>query len=355
MNLDFWKNKKILLTGHTGFKGSWLSLWLQKLGTDLIGYSNSVPTIPSLFELTNLKDGMTSLIGDVRDLHQLNDAIKEFRPEIVIHMAAQSLVRKSYQNPLETYSTNIMGVANILEAVRTANNIRVCMIVTSDKCYDNKGLERGYNEDDSMGGYDPYSSSKGCAELVTNSFRNSFFNTSKFNEYKTTIASVRAGNVIGGGDWASDRLIPDIMNGVFQNKTVRIRNPDSMRPWQFVLEPLYGYLMLIEKLWDDGPLYSGAWNFGPDYNDVKPVLWIVDTISQLLGKNISWELDDQNSLHEAKSLLLDCTKAKTKLGWKPKTDLRLALQLVIDWYKKLENKVDVREFTEQQIKYYHSL
>jgi CDP-glucose 4,6-dehydratase len=355
MNLDFWKNKKVLLTGHTGFKGSWLSLWLQNLDVDLVGYSNSVPTIPSLFELANVKDGMTSLIEDVRDLHQLNDTIKEFKPEIVIHMAAQSLVRKSYQNPLETYSTNIMGVANILEAVRTVNNIRVCMIVTSDKCYDNKGLERGYNEEDPMGGYDPYSSSKGCAELVTNSFRNSFFNTSKFNDHKTAIASVRAGNVIGGGDWASDRLIPDIMNAVLQNKTVRIRNPDSIRPWQFVLEPLYGYLMLIERLWHNGPLYSGGWNFGPDNNDAKPVSWIIDTISQLWGKNISWELDHQNSQYEAKSLLLDCTKAKTKLGWEPKTDIRLALQLVIDWYKKLENKTDVREFTEQQIKYYHSL
>ena len=355
MNLDFWRDKRVLLTGHTGFKGSWLSLWLQKLSVDLVGYSNSVPTTPSLFELANVKDGMTSLIGDVRDLHQISDTIREFKPEIVIHMAAQSLVRKSYQNPLETYSTNIMGVANILEAIRTVNNIRVCMIVTSDKCYDNKGLERGYNEEDSMGGYDPYSSSKGCAELVTNSFRNSFFNISKFHEHKTAIASVRAGNVIGGGDWASDRLIPDIMNGVLQNKIIRIRNPDSVRPWQFVLEPLYGYLMLIERLWNDGPLYSGGWNFGPDNNDVKPVSWIVDTISQLWGKNISWEMDHQNNLHEAKSLLLDCTKSKMKLDWKPKTDLRLALQLVIDWYKKLEKNTDMREFTEQQIKYYHSL
>jgi CDP-glucose 4,6-dehydratase len=355
MNSQFWKNKKILLTGHTGFKGSWLSLWLQNMGADLIGFSNSIPTTPSLFELANVKDGMTSLVGDVCDLQQLNDTIKEFKPEIVVHMAAQSLVLKSYQNPLETYSTNIMGVVNILEAIRMAGNIRVCIIVTSDKCYENKGLERGYNEDDPMGGYDPYSSSKGCAELVTNSFRNSFFNASKFNEPKTAIASVRAGNVIGGGDWASDRLIPDIMNGALQNKTIRIRNPDSVRPWQFVLEPLYGYLMLIEKLWNDAPLYSGGWNFGPDNDDVKPVSWIVDTISQLWGKNISWELDHQNSQHEAKSLLLNCTKAKTKLGWKPKTDIKLALQLVIDWYKKLENKANIREFTEQQIKYYNSL
>ena len=252
MNPTFWNNKKVLLTGHTGFKGSWLSLWLQKLNVNLVGFSNVIPTNPSLFELADVKSGMRSIMGDIRNFDSLKEVVEEHKPEIVIHMAAQSLVQSAYKNPIETYATNIMGTVNLLEAVRACSNMCVIINVTSDKCYDNKETLRGYREDDPMGGYDPYSSSKACSELITSAFRNSFFNSKDYSSHGVALASVRSGNVIGGGDWAKNRLIPDIIRGIMERCPVMIRNPESIRPWQHVLDPLHGYLLLIEKMWKNG-------------------------------------------------------------------------------------------------------
>lgn len=355
MNLDFWKDKKILLTGHTGFKGSWLSLWLQKLGADLVGYSKSIPTKPSLYELSHVEDKMISVMGDVCDLDKLKDVIREHKPEIVIHMAAQSLVQESYKNPIETYTTNVLGTVNVMQSIRDVNCVRVLINVTSDKCYENNDLERGYNENDPMGGFDPYSSSKGCAELVTASFRNSFFNPTEYKKHRTAIATARAGNVIGGGDWAQNRIIPDVMKGILEKSTVKIRNPNAIRPWQFVLEPLHGYMLLAEKLWYEGPKFSEGWNFGPDYNDIRSVSWLVERLSQLWNTQINLEYNKECFHHEANTLKLDCTKAKQKLGWQPKTNLELGLKFVVEWYKHYELGNDIREITEQQIKEFSKL
>lgn len=348
INNQFWKNKKVLLTGHTGFKGSWLSLWLQKLGADLVGFSKNIPTKPSLFELANVDEGMISITGDICDYNQIKNVMNKHKPEIIIHMAAQSLVHESYKNPLETFATNVMGTVNLFETIRKQNNVCVVVNVTSDKCYDNKGPMRVHKEDDSMGGFDPYSSSKGCAELVTSSFRDSFFNPEKYHEHKISLASVRAGNVIGGGDWAQDRLIPDIVRNVIQETRLKIRNPSSIRPWQYVLEPLHGYLLLAEKLWMDGPRYSQAWNFGPDEQNKRPVSWIVNKFYELWGKQFIWDLDNSHP-PESNYLQLDSTKAKQNLGWHPKTNLDLALKWTVDWYKQYKNNNDMRRFTETQI------
>lgn len=355
MNASFWKNKKILLTGHTGFKGSWLSLWLQHMDAKVVGFSKFVPTKPSLFELAKVSDKMISIVGDICDLNQIKHTIEKYNPEIIIHMAAQSLVRRSYENPLETYSTNVLGTANLFEAVRVMGKPCVIINVTSDKCYENKDNITSFKEDDPMGGYDPYSSSKGCAELVTSSFRNSFFNLSRYDEHKIAVASVRAGNVIGGGDWAEDRLIPDIIRGIIENHPVNIRNPDAERPWQFVLEPLAGYLLLAEKLLIDGRKYSGAWNFGPNISDIKPVSWVVQKFANLWNDEIKFEMRHSDQLHEAKHLSLDCTKAKTKLDWTPKTDIETAIKLTVEWYKQYFTGKDLRRFTEEQIKQFSRL
>lgn len=355
INPQFWKGKKVLLTGHTGFKGSWMSLWLQKLGVNLLGFSKSIPTTPSLFQTANVENGMTSIMGDVRDIQHIRNMIRDFEPEIIIHMAAQSLVLKSYDDPVETYSTNVMGTVNLLESVRTVGkNIRVIINVTSDKCYDNVGLERDYKEDDPMGGFDPYSSSKGCAELITSSYRNSFFNLNDFEKHHIALASVRAGNVIGGGDWSKNRLIPDIMNGILGKSMIKIRHPNAIRPWQFVLDPLEGYLLLIEKLWENGLDYAGAYNFGPTLKETKPVSWIVEKLTKSWG-NSQWEVASNAEKHESPHLKLNCTKAKNKLNWEAKVNLELALQWIIDWYKKYEQKNNMRNFTELQIENHNLL
>lgn len=350
MKPEFWNGKRVLLTGHTGFKGSWLSLWLQKLDVDLVGFSKYIPTKPSLFEVANVENGMTSVIGDVCDFNHLKNVIEKYYPDIVIHMAAQSLVHQSYKNPIETYATNVMGTVNLLEAIRKIGKVRVVINVTSDKCYENKSLTRGYHEEDPMGGYDPYSSSKGCAELVTSSFRNSFFNPKEYSKHGIALASVRAGNVIGGGDWAADRLIPDIIRAISKKEIVKIRSPQAIRPWQYVLEPLNGYLHLAEKLWDQGPEYTEGWNFGPTDDDIKTVSWIVERFTHLWGDNLRWEIEEGQFPHEASYLKLDFTKAKTRLGWNPKTNLDLALKLTIEWYKQYEQKQDLRKISEEQIK-----
>ena len=349
MNTQFWKGKNILLTGHTGFKGSWLSLWLQKLGANLIGFSKDIPTKPSLFELANVEDGMTSITGNVCNYEQIEKVIRDYKPEIVIHMAAQAILRQSYKDPIETYSTNVMGTVNVLESIRKNGIVKVVLNVTSDKCYESNKLLNGFSEDDRLGGYDPYSNSKACAELVTSSFRNSFFNPSEYTEHGVALASVRAGNVIGGGDWGTDRLIPDIMRGILNNEIIEIRNLEAIRPWQHVLDPLNGYLILIEMLWSNGIEFSEGWNFGPEKNDEKSVKWIIEKLTEQWKQDIQWKTNNEKNPHEEKLLRLDCSKARAKLGWKSKIKLEKGLVWTTNWYKQYEEKKDLREFTEEQI------
>lgn len=343
---DFWADKSVLVTGHTGFKGSWLTLWLQHLGANVIGYSLPPPTTPCMFEVAHVDRDMTSIQGDIRDIRQLKAAFQQFSPEIVIHMAAQSLVRHSYQDPVETYMTNVMGTVNVFEAVRSTDSVGVVLNVTSDKCYENKEWVWGYRENEPMGGYDPYSSSKGCAELVTAAYRNSFFNG---NVRNVLLASARAGNVIGGGDWAKDRLIPDIMQSIMRGYTVILRNPAAIRPWQHVLEPLSGYLSLVQRMYEQGDRYAGPWNFGPDHDDAKMVAWIADSILDIWGEGSKWEADNSPQPHEAQYLKLDSSKARGRLGWKPKSLINEGLKWTVDWYKAYQNKHDMHEYTIDQI------
>jgi len=353
MNAEFWCGKRVLLTGHTGFKGSWLSLWLQSMDAQVVGYALAPPTEPSLFEVAGVGAGMTSVIGDIRDLEHLRAVFAEHKPEIVIHMAAQPLVRYSYAEPVETYSTNVMGTVNLLEAVRGTPGVKAVVNVTTDKCYENREWAWGYRENEAMGGYDPYSSSKGCAELVTAAYRNSFFNSATFNvKHSTAIASARAGNVIGGGDWAEDRLIPDIMRAITQGRSVTIRNPHAIRPWQHVLEPLSGYLKLAQKLYEEGAAYAEGWNFGPNDEDAKPVQWIVEQLTQSWGEGASWLLDGGEHPHEAHYLKLDCSKAKGRLDWHPRWHLDEALKRIVDWQKQYLYGRDMRAVTIEQIDLY---
>ncbi|MBU1215111.1 MAG: CDP-glucose 4,6-dehydratase [Gammaproteobacteria bacterium] len=352
MNAGFWRGKKVFLTGHTGFKGSWLSLWLQQLGAEVTGYALQPPTKPSLFEVANVAQGMTSIIGDIRDAEALSKALRDAAPDIVIHMAAQPLVRYSYVNPVETYSTNVMGTVHLLEAVRQTPSVRAVVNVTSDKCYDNKEWVWGYRENEAMGGFDPYSNSKGCAELVTSAYRNSFFNPEKYAEHRVALASGRAGNVIGGGDWADDRLIPDILRAISDNKPVVIRSPHAIRPWQHVLEPLSGYLLLAEKLYTQGVAYAEGWNFGPADEDAKPVQWIVEQLTQQWGAGASWQLDGGEHPHEAHYLKLDCSKAKMRLDWQPRWHLGHTLEMIVAWQQAWLAKQDMRSFTLKQIEQY---
>jgi CDP-glucose 4,6-dehydratase len=355
MNRAFWRSKKVLITGHTGFKGSWLSLWLQSLRANVVGYALSPPTMPSLFEVARVADGMTSIVGDVRDLEHLRAIVAEHCPEIVIHMAAQPLVRYSYDHPVETYSTNVMGIVNVLEAVRLSETVQVVVTITSDKCYENREWVWGYRENEPMGGHDPYSSSKGCAELVISAYRRSYFPAEEYQHHAVTLASTRAGNVIGGGDWAKDRLIPDIMNAMLENRPVIIRSPNAIRPWQHVLEPLGGYLLLAEKLWVHGPEFAQGWNFGPNDEDVKPVSWIVETLSNMWGEGARWEIDSASHPHEATYLKLDCSKARSLLGWSPKTCLSTTLEWIVEWYQGYQRKEDMRRLTEAQIERYEDM
>ena len=355
MNVGFWNGKRVLLTGHTGFKGSWLSLWLQSMGAQVVGYALAPPTNPSLFDVAEVGVGMTSVIGDIRDLEHLRVVFDNHQPEIVIHMAAQPLVRYSYVEPVETYSTNVMGTVNLMEAVRSTPCVKAVVNITTDKCYENREWEWGYRENEPMGGYDPYSSSKGCAELVTAAYRNSFFNSSSFNDkHSTAIASARAGNVIGGGDWAEDRLIPDIMRAISEGRPVHIRNPHAIRPWQHVLEPLAGYLLLAQKLYEEGAPFAEGWNFGPNDEDAKPVQWIVERLTESWGDGASWVLDGGDHPHEAHYLKLDCSKAKGRLDWHPRWHLDEALERIVRWNKQWLAGDSIREVTLQQISDYRS-
>lgn len=352
MNKGFWKNKKVLITGHTGFKGSWLSLWLQEMGADVVGVSLDAPTTPSLYAQGRIAEAMISLRADIRDLDKIKKIFSLHKPEIVFHLAAQPLVRYSYREPVETYQTNVMGTLNVLEAMRSINSVRAAVMITTDKCYENREWEWGYRENESMGGHDPYSSSKGCAELLIASYRDSYFSKSSYKEHKTAIASVRAGNVIGGGDWAEDRLVPDIIRAVQSNVAVRIRNPNSIRPWQHVLEPLDGYIELAERLFVAGDEYSEGWNFGPKEEDAKPVQWIVEKMTGLWGEGANWSVDEGEHPHEANYLKLDCSKAHSKLSWWPKWSLETALEKITEWHKAEMEDVDMKQFTINQINEY---
>jgi len=333
---EFWKDKKVFITGHTGFKGSWLSIWLTEMGAVVKGYSFTPQTKPSLFSVAGIEHLVESEFDDIRNYHALCNSIAEFSPDIVFHMAAQPLVRASYEKPLETYETNIMGTANLLEAVRQCSFVKAVVNVTTDKCYENNEWVWGYKETDPMGGRDPYSSSKGCSELVTSSYRESFMRGDNIG-----VATARAGNVIGGGDWADDRLIPDILRAFEASKPVVIRNPNATRPWQHVLEPLSGYLILAEQLFKNPGEFSEAWNFGPYDLDVRPVDWILDQMTNL-WPGASWVLDRDDNPHEAMLLKLDMSKASTYLGWTPTWSLETSLEKIIKWHKCWIEGADMR-------------
>lgn len=348
MNPKFWQGKRVLLTGHTGFKGSWLSLWLQSLGAEVHGLALAPPTIPNLFTEAQVAKAMvSSTIGDIRDLATVQKTMHASQPEIIIHMAAQPLVRLSYAEPVETYATNVMGTVHVLEAARHTASVAAIVVVTTDKCYDNKEWIWGYREDEPMGGHDPYSNSKGCAELVTSAYRNSFLKAQG-----KALASARAGNVIGGGDWAADRLVPDILRAFEQNTPVTIRNPHATRPWQHVLEPLSGYLTLAEKLYTQGQGFADGWNFGPNDEDARPVQWIVEHMVDTWGRGASWQHDGGTHPHEANFLKLDISKAKALLDWQPRWPLATALKHISDWHQAWLAREDVHQVCLAQIQQY---
>ena len=349
MDKTFWQGKRVFVTGHTGFKGSWLCLWLSQLGAKVHGYALAPPTKPSLFVLANVEEMIHHQLGDVRDAASLAAAMQNAAPDIVMHMAAQPLVRESYVKPVETYATNVMGTVHLLEAVRRCPSVRAVVNVTTDKCYENREWPWGYRENEPMGGYDPYSSSKGCAELVSAAYRNSFFNPRDFDKHRVAIATARAGNVIGGGDWAADRLICDCVRSLLAGESIKIRNPHAIRPWQHVLEPLSGYLLLAQKLYTDGFNYADAWNFGPRDEDARPVEWIVKKICSLWGENADYQLEGGDHPHEAHYLKLDISKARGELNWQPRWDLDQALQSIVAWTKAYMRGDDLRALCLSQI------
>jgi CDP-glucose 4,6-dehydratase len=347
VNPFFWRDKRVFLTGHTGFKGGWLSLWLQSMGANLCGFALEPPTTPALFTQANVSAEMLSIINDVRDYAALLAAMNSHKPEIVIHMAAQPLVRQSYIDPMETYSINVMGTVHLFEAIRNVSSVRAVVNVTTDKCYENREWDWGYRENEPMGGHDPYSNSKGCSELVTSAYRQSFFANRQI-----SVASVRAGNVIGGGDWAADRLVPDILRSFSAGVPVSIRSPESTRPWQHVLEPLSGYLILAERLYSHGQKFAQGWNFGPNDDDVMPVSWIVKKMAEEWGHEAGWNIDANPQPHEAKYLKLDISKAKAGLGWSPRWDLSEALSKIIYWQQGWIKGENMQKLTLKQISEY---
>lgn len=345
----FWQGKRVLITGHTGFKGSWLSLWLQSLGAKVCGVALDPPTEPSLFKEANVEQDMESIIADIRDLDSVQNVFQNFKPEIIFHMAAQPLVRHSYENPIETYSTNVLGTVNVLEAARHSKTAKAIINITTDKCYENREWVWGYREEEPMGGHDPYSSSKGCSELVSAAYRNSYFKAMNIG-----LATARAGNVIGGGDWATDRLVPDILDAITQGKPVLIRNPKAVRPWQHVLEPLSGYLTLAESLLKKPHHFDQAFNFGPKDDDSLPVLDIVRKLTDKWGDGAEWLIDSNENPHEANYLKLDISKARMQLGWNPRWSLDKALTRIVDWQRAWLSKSDMKKITLEQIKEFMS-
>jgi len=344
----FWSSRRVLVTGHTGFKGSWLSLWLHRLGAQLGGYSLGVPTDPSLFEAAGVAELVDGEDADVGDLARLVDVVHRQSPEVVFHLAAQSLVRRSYEDPVDTFRTNVLGTAHVLEAVRQAGGVRVVVVVTSDKCYRNNEWDWGYREVDELGGVDPYSSSKACAELVTAAYRSSFFGGGA--GPAPAVASVRAGNVIGGGDWSEDRLVPDAVRAAWAGEPLVVRNPAAVRPWQHVLDCLDGYLLLARRLWDD-PSLAGPWNFGPDQASTRSVAWVVDRLTTLLGDpSLGWSPQGfGDARHEAGTLRLDSAQARTRLGWRPQLSIEEAVGLTGAWYQDFRRDGDARSVTYRQI------
>lgn len=356
INKEFWTGKKVFLTGHTGFKGSWASMLLTSLGAQVFGYSLQPPSTPSLFIAASLEKIVEGVIADIRDEERLSYEMDKASPDIVIHMAAQPLVRLSYLTPVDTFSTNIMGTVNVLEAVRLSKSVKAFLNVTTDKCYSNNEWDWGYRETDILGGIDPYSSSKTCSEIVTTSYRESFFEKINDERGKVAIASARAGNVIGGGDWATDRLIPDIIRAFESGETVKIRNPSSIRPWQFVLEPLTGYLTLIEKMYEGEKLFSSAWNFGPAIEDAVPVLSIVKKIAKSWIGDVYWSCEaEDNGKSETTFLKLDTSKARANLGWKAKLNIDSALEMTCDWHKAFREGKNMFDFSKSQIAKFEKL
>ena len=345
---NVYKNKTVLVTGHTGFKGSWISIWLHELGAKVIGYALDPYTDRDNFVLSKIGEKIVDIRGDIRDKAKLEEVFAKYNPEFVFHLAAQPLVRLSYENPIETYETNVMGTINVLEAIRKTKSTKAGIMVTTDKCYDNKEQLWGYRESDPIGGYDPYSSSKGAAEIAINSWRLSFMNPKDYEKHGKSIASARAGNVIGGGDWAKDRIIPDCIKALEANKPIEIRSPKSVRPWEHVLEPLSGYLMLGEKMYNDPVDYAEAWNFGPELSSIIPVWDVAQSVLNYYGKGELKDVSDPNAVHEAKLLALDISKARFKLGWTPTLNIEETIALTVDWYKDY-NDIDVYELCKKQI------
>ncbi|AGG32885.1 CDP-glucose 4,6-dehydratase [beta proteobacterium CB] len=355
VNPSFWGGKRVFLTGHTGFKGGWLSLWLSSMGAKVTGYALAPNTIPNFYEVANVAGELEqSHIADIRDLEKLQKAMADAKPEIVIHMAAQPLVRYSYANPVETYATNVMGTVHVLESIRALNSVRAAVIVTTDKCYENKEWAWGYRENEPMGGHDPYSNSKGCAELVTSAYRQSYFSPEKYSTHKVAIASARAGNVIGGGDWSEDRLIPDAIKAFEAQEALMIRNPLATRPWQHVLEPLSGYLVLAQALYEKVAQFDGGWNFGPRDEDARSVQEVINLLIQSWGSPASWKQDQGEQPHEAHSLKLDCSKARQYLGWVPQWSLERAIENITQWQQAYQQQGNMREISLQQIASYQN-
>lgn len=353
---QFWSGKKVFLTGHTGFKGGWLTVWLSAMGAKVTGYSLAPNTNPNLYEEAGVASLCEkSLVGDIRNFEEFREAMQLANPDIVIHMAAQPLVRYSYSNPVETYATNVMGTVHVLEATRSCSSVKSVVIVTTDKCYENKEWVWGYRESEPMGGYDPYSNSKGCAELVTASYRQSFFSEKDYPKHGVAIASARAGNVIGGGDWSADRLIPDAITAFESGLPLMIRNPLATRPWQHVLEPLSGYLVLAQALYDQGVVFNGAWNFGPNDADARSVQEVIELLINQWSDSAVWKQDGQPAPHEAKFLKLDCSKARQELAWNARWSLEKAIEAIVQWQDVFRKRGDIRSVMLSQIKDYQHL
>lgn len=347
INPDFWQNRRVFITGHSGFKGSWMALWLTEMGAKVHGYALQPSTNPNLLELIDLENRLAqSTIGDIRDLPELSKALGSAQPSVVVHMAAQPLVRESYRTPVETFSTNVMGTVNLLESVRQTESVEAVVIVTTDKCYQSQDWIRPYRENDRLGGHDPYSSSKACAELVTEAYRSSFLADSR-----VQVATARAGNVIGGGDWAADRLIPDFLRALDAQETLLVRSPNAVRPWQHVLEPLFGYLLLSERLVEGGNAFAEEWNFGPEDSDARPVSWIVERLCRE-AVDAKWEIERNSQPHETKVLKLDSAKAKSQLGWHPHWSIETALEKTIDWHAAWKSDQDMLAISLEHITSY---
>jgi CDP-glucose 4,6-dehydratase len=348
-----WRGTRVLVTGHTGFKGGWLSIWLASLGARVTGYSLEPPTDPSFFESARVGEVLVDRRGDIRDTRAIREAIGAADPEVVFHLAAQSIVKQGYREPVDTYATNVVGTASVLDACRDAPNVRAIVVVTTDKCYENREWDRGYVETDALGGHDPYSNSKACAELVSDSFRRSYF---AGREPPVGLATARAGNVIGGGDWAADRLIPDLVRAAMAGAEAPIRNPHATRPWQHVLEPLHGYLLLAQALLEDPAAFAEAWNFGPDEHGDQPVIHVVERLAGLWPGKVRWRVDGLDHPHEAHKLMLDSAKARARLGWRPKLSLDDALRLSAEWYGRfMRGDGGLRDESEAQVRYHSTL